>query len=270
MPHAEGWDVIAIRGRPAALPDAEGSVVLFRQAAGAGRVATAGDAPLGLASGDLVLYAGEAPRYEADEDSAGVSVALDQRRLADVAWSDLGARIAPRPTVPVRRLADPCLAELCRALGRISAADARDRVTIGALARAVAARLVARHLLAETTAVALDGRIARVLAHIEENLDGDLRLETLAGVAGLSAFHFSRLFSSRLGTGLGAYVRRRRIDRAKMLLLTAAPLAEVAFACGFAHQSHFTSVFREATGSTPGAYRSAACPATEPAPPGVH
>src|SRR5205814_1514430 len=51
----------------------------------------------------------------------------------------------------------------------------------------------------------------RVLAHIERHLFDPLNLVTLADVAGLSQFHFSRLFTARIGESVMAYVRRRRM-----------------------------------------------------------
>jgi AraC-like DNA-binding protein len=48
----------------------------------------------------------------------------------------------------------------------------------------------------------------------------------------------------------------RRIDRAKALLTEAGlNLAEIALACGFADQSHFTATFRKIVGATPGSFR---------------
>jgi transcriptional regulator GlxA family with amidase domain len=49
---------------------------------------------------------------------------------------------------------------------------------------------------------------------------------------------------------------QRRVDRAKDLMrATGTPLAEIAFACGFADQSHFTRMFSQATGMTPREWR---------------
>jgi AraC-like DNA-binding protein len=48
----------------------------------------------------------------------------------------------------------------------------------------------------------------------------------------------------------------RRIDRAKALLRKGeASLAEIALACGFADQSHFTAMFRKMVGATPGCFQ---------------
>jgi AraC family transcriptional regulator len=51
-------------------------------------------------------------------------------------------------------------------------------------------------------------------------------------------------------------VLRRRIERAKQLLRdTELPVLQVALRTGFASQSHLSTAFKRATGSTPGAYR---------------
>jgi AraC-like DNA-binding protein len=48
----------------------------------------------------------------------------------------------------------------------------------------------------------------------------------------------------------------RRVDTAKRLLKNDdLPLAQIALACGFANQSHFTRVFKLATGCTPAAWQ---------------
>lgn len=54
----------------------------------------------------------------------------------------------------------------------------------------------------------------------------------------------------------GEYVRRRRIERAgRQLRESGRPLAQIALENGFSDQSHFTRVFKEQTGLTPGQYR---------------
>jgi AraC family transcriptional regulator len=97
--------------------------------------------------------------------------------------------------------------------------------------------------------------MARVMAHIEENIGESLTLGTLAGVACVSRFHFARMF--RLSTGFSpmAYVLRRRIERARLQLAQGhQKLSELAAALGFCDQSHFTRIFRRTIGITPREY----------------
>ena len=74
----------------------------------------------------------------------------------------------------------------------------------------------------------------------------------------MSPFHFLRTFRDATGLPPARYVQARRVESAKALLVDPAmPLAQVAYACGFASQSHFGAVFKAHTGATPGAWRAA-------------
>jgi AraC family transcriptional regulator len=99
-------------------------------------------------------------------------------------------------------------------------------------------------------------RLHAVLAHVEEHLAAEITLSDLAAVARLSRFHFARAFRVETGVTPHAHVTLRRVERAKRLMLDQGlPLSEVALACGFAHQAHFTTAFRRVTGTTPGRWR---------------
>jgi AraC family transcriptional regulator len=98
-------------------------------------------------------------------------------------------------------------------------------------------------------------RRRRVTDYIEARLGEPLRLSDMAGEAGLSEFHFLRSFCDSMGAAPHAYVSRRRIERAKRMLASGDPIAEIAAACGFSSQSHLTRAFRQLTGATPAAWR---------------
>ena len=100
-------------------------------------------------------------------------------------------------------------------------------------------------------------RFDQVLAHIEANLFERLSVGGLAAVAGLSAFHFSRLFTARIGESVMSHVRRKRMLRAAARVLGDRPpgLAELAFDCGFESQEAFTRCFKQVFGVTPGRFR---------------
>ncbi len=104
----------------------------------------------------------------------------------------------------------------------------------------------------------------RIADHVEASLEGPLRLDDLARLADLSPFHFQRVFRESFGLSPHGYTQHRRIERARLLLRGAEPVAAIALACGFASQSHLTRVFKAETGLTPLAYRLAAKGATRP------
>lgn len=96
----------------------------------------------------------------------------------------------------------------------------------------------------------------RVIAYVEDHLDREITLHELASLAGLSAFHFARVFKRSTGESPYQFVCRRRIDRARELLLSGdMPLSELALHCGFSSQAHFTSAFSRSTGLSPGRFR---------------
>ena len=92
---------------------------------------------------------------------------------------------------------------------------------------------------------------------IEAHLDQAIRLSDLARLTGLSEFHCHRMFRLSRGVPPNVWIAQRRIERAKDLLRTRTPIAEIAAACGFSSASYLTRVFKAQTGGTPAAYRGA-------------
>lgn len=100
--------------------------------------------------------------------------------------------------------------------------------------------------------------IALAVDYIEADLDQDLRLAALAKISGMSTYHFARRFKETVEMSPHAYVVARRIRRAQdMLERNRSSLADIATACGFASQAHFTTMFQRNLGVTPGQYRRA-------------
>ena len=74
----------------------------------------------------------------------------------------------------------------------------------------------------------------------------------LAGTAGLSKYHFHRLFAASYGVTPAAYVTQRRVERAQDLLrATNLSVTEVCHAVGFSSLGSFSSRFKEIVGETP-------------------
>jgi AraC family transcriptional regulator len=129
------------------------------------------------------------------------------------------------------------------------------------LIESMAVALCAHLLRSYTNAVGIEERstasvdvaaVGRAIAYIEDNPDRTISLRELAGAAGLSRFHFSRVFKNHLGFSPAKYIERTRIEQAKALIVSAEmSLVNIAQAVGFADQSHFTRRFRIHEGRTP-------------------
>ena len=92
-------------------------------------------------------------------------------------------------------------------------------------------------------------------AHSSEPLD----LDVTARQAGLSAFHFLRLFARVLGVTPHQYLLRSRLRRAARLLADgASSITGVALDVGFADLSNFVRTFRRAAGVSPREFRQTA------------
>ncbi|HXV30926.1 MAG TPA: AraC family transcriptional regulator [Sinorhizobium sp.] len=96
----------------------------------------------------------------------------------------------------------------------------------------------------------------RTVDYVEAHLDRPLTLDHLAAEAGLSTFHFAKMFRVSFAMPPHRYVAERRVERAKQhLRAESLSLVQVAAACGYASQSHFTKAFKAAVGITPGEWR---------------
>jgi AraC family transcriptional regulator len=98
--------------------------------------------------------------------------------------------------------------------------------------------------------------LARAQAFLHTHFAEAVSVEQVAAEAGVHPAHLARVFRRHHRCTLGDYVRRLRLDAARLALVDSdRPLAEIAVAAGFADQSHFSRLFRAASGVTPGRYR---------------
>ncbi|TVU90651.1 helix-turn-helix domain-containing protein [Vreelandella titanicae] len=99
-------------------------------------------------------------------------------------------------------------------------------------------------------------QLKRVVEFIEHHLNQPLTLTDMAGVTGLSDFHFARMFKQATGYPPHRYVLNRRLTQARHLLVESfLNMTEIALQCGFGSSSHFSNRFRAETGVSPTEYR---------------
>lgn len=167
--------------------------------------------------------------------------------------AEIGAPLGLRLSGEPRLLEDPtrvfAIGELLRAeaaafgMGRILVVDALARALVVA---------VLRDGTAKNGALA-DPRLDAALSLIEARHSEPLGVDDLAQAAGLSRFHFSRLFRQATGLSPYQYLQRVRIDRARELLDAGGlGVTQVALSVGFRDLARFSRAFREQFGCSPG------------------
>ena len=98
----------------------------------------------------------------------------------------------------------------------------------------------------------LDGVLEELRVRFREPLPS----HEVAAMAGVTPSHFARVLWRHESHTPTTYLRRLRIEWAKVQLLrTDRPLAVIAVDAGFSDQSHFTRAFARLEGTTPGRFR---------------
>ncbi|WP_379359542.1 MULTISPECIES: helix-turn-helix domain-containing protein [unclassified Paenibacillus] len=99
-------------------------------------------------------------------------------------------------------------------------------------------------------------RFEPVFRYIAENYQAPLTVEQLSGIAGLSRFHFSRLFKELTGRTVTEYVTAVRLDKADHLLRsTGLSVTEVAVESGFNDIYYFSRTFKKHKKVPPSKFR---------------
>lgn len=98
--------------------------------------------------------------------------------------------------------------------------------------------------------------VLRISEQLREELTTHVPLQAIARSVGRHPVQVSRQFHEHIGCTLSEFVRRGRVARAQQLLRhSALGISDIALACGFADQSHFTTAFRRMAGVPPRRYR---------------
>jgi AraC family transcriptional regulator len=211
--------------------------------------------------GDMDLTpAGFAGTWEDEEPASFMLIDLAPA-LIEQAAAGIGLSPGKLGIEPQAQFRDPRMQHIALALkAELEADEPNGRLYLEGLGLALAASLVARYA---STSDALrssqtlsPSRMRRVVDYVESHIEEDLSLQRLADIAGLSLSHFKTLFRRSAGRPVHRYVVERRVERARTLLRQGQlPLAQVAAAAGFAHQSHMARHVRRVLGAAPSQFR---------------
>lgn len=101
-----------------------------------------------------------------------------------------------------------------------------------------------------------DARIQRAISYICNHLNEKIQLSTLIDKACMSKDHFIRIFKNEMGTTPNAYIIKRKIEKAELLLVTTKlPINIIAKSLGYEDYPYFNHTFKKTTGATPNQYR---------------
>jgi len=99
-------------------------------------------------------------------------------------------------------------------------------------------------------------RVLKVKNYIAKNYTEEIRLNTLADIAGMSPSAFSRFFKLHTGRNLSEYIIEQRLGYAsRMLVDTSNSVAEICYACGFNNLSNFNRIFKKKKNCSPTEFR---------------
>ena len=99
-------------------------------------------------------------------------------------------------------------------------------------------------------------RVRKVEEYIDTNFKQEVRLQTLADLAGMTSSAFSRFFKLRTGKTVQEYIIDVRIGHAARALVDSSmSIAEICIDCGFNNISNFNRIFKKKKGCSPTAFR---------------
>ena len=99
-------------------------------------------------------------------------------------------------------------------------------------------------------------RVRKVEEYIDTNFKQEVRLQTLADLAGMTSSAFSRFFKLRTGKTVQEYIIDVRIGHAARALVDSSmSIAEICIDCGFNNISNFNRIFKKKKGCSPSLFR---------------
>ncbi|MBO9715798.1 MAG: helix-turn-helix transcriptional regulator [Pseudoxanthomonas sp.] len=184
----------------------------------------------------------------------------EERLLASAAQLATGGDL---DLVPRVGFDDPIAARMMEMLGREAhAGDPSSRLFVEQATDLLCTQLVRGHSTYRALSDSGPRRglaawqVRKVTDYMRGHLGAPIGLDDLAGLLGMTRFHFCTVFRQATGTTPHEWLVRLRIERAQQLLADLQlPITHVALAVGYETPSSFAASFRKVTGATPTAYR---------------
>jgi AraC-like DNA-binding protein len=202
----------------------------------------------------MLLHFPDDNRYWLPEDSGGWEffyVCLHGREILRL-WQSIETRLGPLANLAPDSPAVACAA---RIVGRALRREVTDAFTASGLAYELVMALAAEARHTHPAQILRPG-LDKARRFAASHLARPLTVDDLAHEAGLSRYHFSRLFAQHTGLAPAAWLIEQRVkEAARLLRSTKLPLKHIATQCGFPNANYLGRVFRRHTGVPPAAYR---------------
>ena len=190
-----------------------------------------------------------------------IVITLEPEQLERFAQSELGVLLTEAQLEDVPQFLDRDITDAAVMLADALEQSIGSEVMFESLSRVFLTKLIQKYGRERDEERAFSAgftpqHFKRVLDFVAAHYGSGITLEDMADEAGISPYHFARLFKQTIGQPPYQFVMAYRVEQAKKLMADPTrPLADVALACGFSDQAHFSRVFKRFSGSTPSAWR---------------
>ena len=209
----------------------------------------------------IVTPAGIKSGWKWHAKSKVIVITLEPSKLEKFAQSELGILLTDEQLKDVPQFIDEDIVQAATMLRDALNSNIGSAVMFESLARVFLTKLIQKYGIERDDQLEFSKSFTsrhykRVLDYIAKNYSKNIVLENLAGEAGISPYHFSRLFKQTIGQSPHQFVMAYRVEQAKTMLLDQTrPMIDIAHVCGFSDQAHFSRVFKQFQGSTPKQWR---------------
>ncbi len=193
--------------------------------------------------------------------SSVIVVTLDPAKFERFAQTEVGILLADEQLESLPQFED---ADICHAgvmlKDALASREQGSDLIFESLARVFLVKLIQKYGLKEADYAFSRSFTAehyrRVLDFVSQRYGEVIRVEDMAREAALSPSHFAQLFKQTIGLSPMQFVMTYRVEQArKRLAERDTPLIDIALACGFSDQAHFSRQFKQIEGETPSKYR---------------
>ncbi|NER08615.1 MAG: helix-turn-helix transcriptional regulator, partial [Okeania sp. SIO3C4] len=190
-----------------------------------------------------------------------IVITLEPDKLERFARSELGILLTEGQLKSIPQFVDEDITQAGKMLLDAMQSQMGSAVMFESYARVFLTKLILKYGLEQKEEYAFSRSFTsthykKVFDFVARNFGQPIPVENLAAQAGISTYHFSRLFKQVIGTSPHQFVIAYRVEQGKKMLADRdRPMIDIALSCGFSDQAHFSRMFKKVEGVTPKVWR---------------